>query len=194
MSKRVLVVVQRGVTDSTPITCFEHEVAILDTIHGEGAVRRLSLRDLAPKSLKATVIKGSTQAVILKDMPIDHPIKLAIAKKEIEIEEVSTAELLGRQLHLGEEFKGEPQEEYRRMVDVYGMHHEYKIANVEYVYGQFREGRFTKSLGVKSIEEMSIAELREKLDREGILYEKSNTRNELIALLTPQDEPQTEGT
>lgn len=183
MSKRVLVAVSRGVTDSTPLVCFEHEVAILDAVHGEGAVRRLQLKDLAPKGQKAVVIKGTTQAVILKDMPVDHPIKERIAKKEIEIEEISTAELIGRQLKLGEPFGGDPREEYQRLVDVYGMHKEYKLAHVEYVYGRFSEGRFMKSLGLKDPEEMNIAELREALEKQGMQYEKTHTKNELVALL-----------
>lgn len=43
MSKRVLVLVQRAgnganVTDKTPTVVWEHEVAILEEVHGEGAV------------------------------------------------------------------------------------------------------------------------------------------------------------
>jgi len=178
MSKRVLVVVSRGVTDATPVVVWDHEVAILDAVHGEGAVRRLQTKDLVDKrNQKSTVLPGTTQAVIQRDLAADHPLK------KVELETISTAELLGRHLKLGEEFEGEPHEEYQRLVDVYGAHKEYKLSNVEYVYGRFSEGRFVKSLAMKSPEEMSIGELRALLDKRGIDFEQKNTKNELVELL-----------
>jgi hypothetical protein len=186
MSKRVLVVVSRGVTDATPVRVWEHEVPILDAVHGEGAVRRLQVKDLVEKkNQKTTVLPGTTQTVIQRDLAADHPLK------KVELESIATHELLARHLKLGEEFDGDPRQEYQRLVDVYGMHKEYKMPNVEYVYGRESEGRFLKSLGVKPPEEMNIAELRAALEKNGIEYEQKNTKNELVDLLkgiAPEEE------
>ncbi len=38
LPKRVFATVKRDMTDETPVTVFEHEIPILEEIHGEGAV------------------------------------------------------------------------------------------------------------------------------------------------------------
>lgn len=155
MSKRVLALVQRSgnganVTDKTPTVVWEHEVPILEEIHGEGAV---TVIDDVEDLLDDAVIKGRKENLA-------HIVKVN---------------------KLGEEFAGDPGEEYQRMILKYGMHIEVKMSNVEKVYGAYRDGAFKKACGGDDLEDLAMPKLRELCDELGIPYKASDKRNILAA-------------
>lgn len=159
MSKRIVALVVRGMTDKTAVTVWEHEVPILDAIHGDGAVTPIDPNELADR-VEAIVIRGTTQLVD----PKNPNIKLVRDKggqEQVEIsgqldgkpqtvtmpiDRINAQELVARGLMLGKLFDGDPAEEYERLLNCYGMHHEVKVPVVEYVYGRMREGRFAAAL------------------------------------------------
>lgn len=156
MSKRILVLVQRAgggthVTDQTPTIVFEHEVPLLEEIHGEGSCE-----------------------VVEYDQILDREV---VTKRKEQIDYIVKAN------HLGENFMGDPFEEYQRLSIKYGMHPDVRMAVVEKVYGVFREGRFTKACGATSYEEMPMAQLREICEELGIVPRPSHKKGEIIALI-----------
>lgn len=159
MSKRVLVLVQRAgnganVTDKTPTVVWEHEVSILEEVHGEGAVSVIAdVEDMLDNS-----VTKDRKAII------DHIVKTN---------------------RIGEEFSGDPFEEYQRLSIKYGMHTEVRLSNVEKVYGSFREGAFTNACGNAGAdyEEMTIGQLRTLCDELGISYKASDKRVHLASAI-----------
>jgi hypothetical protein len=86
--------------------------------------------------------------------------------------------------HIGEDFAGDPSDEYQRMVAKYGMHTEVRMTNVEKVYGPYRDGHFKKACGVEDqYESMSVAQLRTLCDELGIAYKASDKRTHLTAVI-----------
>lgn len=156
MSKRVLVLVQRSgnganVTDKTPTVVYEHEVPILEEIHGEGSIEVIEDTD---DILDKSVTKDRKKT-------IDHIVKTA---------------------GIGQDFTGDPFEEYQRMAAKYGMHTEVRMSNVEKVYGSYRDGGFTKATGTgDDYEELTLAQLRTLCDELGIQYRANDKRVGLIS-------------
>lgn len=160
MSKRILAIVHRGMTDKTPVTVWDHEVAILEAIHGEGSVTIIPHDDLADR-VEAIIVRGTTRLID----PKNPNIKLVRGDKgseEVEIagqldgkpqtmrlpiQRIQAKDLVARSLGLGEAFSGDVDAEYDRLIAFYGMHHEVKVPVVEYVYGRLREGRFAQAIG-----------------------------------------------
>lgn len=176
MSKRVLVTVTRGLTDKTPATVYEHEVPILETIHGEGMVELVELGNLVElKGKKVTVIKGTFQTIASREEAKKHD--------DAETEDISLLDLMRHNLGIGESFNGDPREEFDRMQMKYGMHTEVKLSNVEYVYGAFRDGRFTTALGKADPAKMTMRELRAALDEAGVKFDAKEGKTSLIAKL-----------
>lgn len=165
MSKRIWATIQRAgqganMTDNTPVVIWEHEIAILDDIHGEGAV---------------TVIEDHDQLV-------DASVKASIDSKSGE--KITRETLLQRrikELGLGESFSTDPIEEYSRLERVYGMHPDVKNTYVERIYGRFEEGRFTKALGVEALEELTAIELRKRCDALELPHKPADKKADLIA-------------
>lgn len=167
MSKRVLALVQRSgnganVTDRTPTSVWEHEVPILEEIHGEGSVTVIEdPDDILDKGIVAD-----------RKQHIDYIIKCA---------------------QLGEEFSGDPSEEYQRLVIKYGQHSEVKMSNVEKVYGSFREGAFKRAVmgsGNSGSAKDDLAQLRATCDELGIDYKPTDKRDKLMALIRAAKEEQ----
>lgn len=159
MSKRVVAVVSRGMTDKTPVIVWEHEIAILEAIHGDSSVTRLTQEDLADR-VDAIVIKGTNRVIDPKAANI-RMIRGDKGAEEVEftgqmdgkpqvmrlpVDRVNAQELVAQGLGVGQEFDGDPEEEYDRLVSCYGMHWEVKVPVVEYVYGRIREGRFAAAV------------------------------------------------
>lgn len=159
MSKRVVAVVSRGMTDKTPVVVWEHELAILEAIHGDQSVTRLSQEDLADR-VDAVVIKGTNRLIDPKSANV-RMIRGDKGSEEIEftgqiegkpqvmrlpVDRVNAQELVAQGLGIGQEFDGDVDAEYDRLVACYGMHYEVKVPVVEYVYGRLREGRFASAV------------------------------------------------
>ncbi len=147
MSKRVLVAIIRGMTDKTPVIVWTHEVPVLQAIHGE--VKEISLEDVEDLHGTALVLAGTTQIIDPKDPRFRDMTK----------ERVKLTDLLRRNLGLDAVFAGDVLEEYERMAKYYGMHPDYGMPFVEYVYGRPDQGRFKDAIGeIPEVDEFDEAD------------------------------------
>lgn len=146
MSKRVLISVDRGMTDKTSKVVWDHEVPILQAVHGTD-VKMLDLADIEDLRGTALVLEGTTQVIDPKDPRFRDTRK----------EKVSLVEILKRNLSIGEQFSGNVDEEYDRLMACYGTHPDYNLPFVEYVYGRPEQGRFKEAVG-------AIAEAEDNYD------------------------------
>ena len=153
LSRRVLVVVNRGLTDKTPTVVWEHEIPLLEAIHGEG-----------------TVAVDQAGAIAL-----DEKFK---AKPGDELKRPPS-----KAIGLEDVFYGDPAEEYDRLRNVYGMHPEVKVPVVEYVYGRFQDGRFAAMVQSAELEDLSEKQLRDLLAVQRIETAPTATRKDLITQL-----------
>lgn len=142
MSKRVLVTIDRGMTDKTGKVVWEHEIPILNAVHGT-EVRLVSLDDVEDLQGTALVLAGTTQIVDPKDPRFKDQAK----------EKVSLVEVLKRNLSIGKPFSGNVADEYERLVAMYGTHPEYNLPFVEYVYGRPEQGRFKEAVAAVAEDE-----------------------------------------
>jgi hypothetical protein len=158
MSKRVVAIVDRGMTDKTAVLVWSHEIPILEEVHGEGAITLVPSDQLAEDGT-AVVLKGTKQLIDPKSQNMRVVKKGAGEAVEIttveegkpktitrEIERLPLRELITSQLGMEEDFKGDPGEEYARLAGCYGMHPEVRMPVVEVVYGRLSLGRFAAAL------------------------------------------------
>lgn len=90
MSKRVLVLVQRSgngthVTDRTPTVVYEHEIPLLEVLHGEGSCEVVEIEDLLDKDVKenrdeqiAHIVKTAGIGVVFNGDPRDEYNRLSV--------------------------------------------------------------------------------------------------------------------
>lgn len=161
MSKRTICIVDRGPMEKISVVVWEHEIALLEEIHGQGNVLPVDTRMLTDGK-EAIVIKGTNQLIppdsqsfkIRKDEKGKEVVEITALEKgeprvfTKEIQRVPLVPLLEAQLGIGERFDGDPDEEYGRLETRYGMHHEEKATYVKVVYGRPAEGRFAQALGL----------------------------------------------
>lgn len=159
MSKRVVAIVERSLLDKTPVTVWDHEVPILEAIHGEGRVMVVPVDSLTDGE-DAVIIKGTTQLVNPGSQSVRITKKgdkefVEIASMEegrpktltLELQRIPLGLVLAEHRGIGDEFHGDEAEEYSRLQNLYGMHTEIRTTFCEYVYGRFAEGRFSKAVG-----------------------------------------------
>lgn len=142
MSKRVLVTIDRGMTDKTGKVVWDHEIPILNAVHGAD-VTEVDLSAVEDLRGTALVLAGTTQIVDPKDPRFKDQAK----------EKVSLVEVLKRNLSLGKPFSGSVDDEYERLVAMYGTHPDYGLPFVEYVYGRPEQGRFHEAVAAVSDDE-----------------------------------------
>jgi len=82
-------------------------------------------------------------------------------------------------MRLGEDFNGDPFDEYQRLSAKYGMHTEVRMLIVEKVYGAFRKGEFAKVVGVVALEELSVGQLREMCEDLGLEFKPADKKQVL---------------
>jgi hypothetical protein len=172
MSKRVLVLIRRSgdgahVTDNTPVVCWEHEIPILEEVHG-------GEQPTVPG-------EGVVQVVEDYEILVDRTFKSFKTKAG---ETVTRSDFLAqrvKELGLDQEFRGEPSEEWSRMIAIYGMHPEVKMPYVEKVYGPFREGRFTDACGTETLEDLSLPRLRDMAEDMGVAYSPRDKKEAIVA-------------
>jgi hypothetical protein len=167
-----MVTIKRGPTDTIGKAVFPHEIPILEEIHGEGNVERVTDTDPDGRRLMRTALRGKGPVVRAEVFPEDDPL----ADPTIEMKHFDPAD--------------NPREEYQRMVQVYGMHIEQPLPNVEVVYGRFQEGRFTAALkgasvtgraklSLADIDAMRGPELQERLAAAGVEFDPKAPAKEL---------------
>lgn len=155
MSKRCVVLVVRGPLDKTACTVWEHEVPILEQIHGEGNVITLDANQLWEDDT-AVVIRGTTQLIDPKSQNLrvqkDEKGKECVEITSMEdgkprtyrkeIDRIPLRDLMPQITGIGAQFDGHVDDEYARLASCYGMHPEIRQPMVENVYGPLRSGRF----------------------------------------------------
>jgi hypothetical protein len=155
MSKRIVAIVRRSLVDQTPVTVWDHEVPILEAIHGEGQVVTVPVDSLT-EGEEAMIIKGTTQLVnpgsqlvrITKKGDKEF-VEIASMREgqpkteTLEVQRIPLGLVLAEHRGLGDEFHGDESEEYSRLQTLYGMHTEIRTTFCEYVYGRFADGRFS---------------------------------------------------
>ncbi|APW37156.1 hypothetical protein RD110_08055 [Rhodoferax koreense] len=137
LSRRILVNVFQGPMLSTPVVIWQHELPILEEIHGEGNIKPVDIEKLDEGySAKAS------------------PVNLPYNKTQEAFSKPST------NLCLGYVFSGDAGIEYQRLADVYGKHREDNVSNVEKVYGRLQSGQFASLVGVPRLADLPEAQLR----------------------------------
>lgn len=145
LSRRVLVEVTRDLTAKTSKVVFQHEIPLLELIHGEGNVKTLDPSTLDdgynPKPSPAILPFNKTQDVVPR--PSDS-------------------------VGIGFVFAGSAEAEYQRLQDVYGKMHEENISCVEKIYGRFQDGRFERVVGGAQLADLPDQQLRALLESWGL--------------------------
>lgn len=157
LSRRVMVQIKRGLTDDTPAVVWQHEIPILEAIHGEGSVRDVTTEAIARMDDGFRAKK--------KDL-MKLPPSLSIG--------------------LGDVFDGDHETEYQRLVALYGKHPDIDVNTVEYVYGRFSdrsERGFKATVGKPALVQLGTRQLRKKLIEAEIKYTPQATPKELAQLL-----------
>lgn len=148
LSRRVLVNIRRDVYTSTPLIVWQHEIPLLEEIHGEGNVTEVD---------PATMDEGY-QAKPTPDL-------LPFNKAQDQIAKPSTTQ------GIGYVFFGSAQVEYNRLVGAYGRHMEKPIPTVEAVYGRYQDGKFAQVVGQAGLADLPEPQLRELIRSYGYLPE-----------------------
>ena len=185
MSRRVCVIIGRGMTDKTAVWVFPWEMAVLQLVHGQ-EVNEVPIEDLS--KMKDGVVK--VERVKLKHTA--HPAPDLRAQFEM-MAYVDPEDDPAR----------DPGAEYDRLAMKYGMDKDFPVPCVERVYGQFSSGAFAKLLEehaedraekpavLKAMEEglgkapdqMTIAELRAALKERDIAWKVTESKVDLVAKL-----------
>jgi hypothetical protein len=146
LSRRVLVTIVRDQTSSTPRVVWQHEIPILEAIHGEGNVKPVDAK---------TLDEGYTPKVTAE--------MLVHNKRQDTIQPPSDC------VGLGFVFAGDARSEYERLAEAYGKHREQDASVVQFVYGRFQEGRFAMVVGEAELEDMPDRQLRGLITGTGYL-------------------------
>lgn len=185
MIRRIFVNVSRGMTDKTAVCIFPWEMALLERIHG-GDVEEVSIDEMCTIKGHLKIEKNKTRVKRQDGVESEAPPDLRAQLEAM----VTVGE--------DEDPTADPDAEYGRLADKYGMDKEINMPVVSVVYGQFSSGAFTAAMKEalqrsgsapkkadldKPIEAMSINELRTKLRAEAIDFPQTATKAELADLL-----------
>lgn len=137
LSRRVAVLIDRGMTDKTPRVVWQHELPILEAVFGEGKVTPIESDKLD---------EGHN--------PRPSPDMLVHNKRQDAIRAPSV------NVGIGHVFVGDPRAEYDRLGAVYGRHPDIDMLAVEHVYGRFQGGRFAEMVGEPELEDLPDDQVR----------------------------------
>lgn len=171
---QILVIVRRGITDSTPVLVYPWEVPILEIVHGEGNVEEAGGAE-TERWLERTGVH----------QPRDTVIEMHGGGEQVRESYDPTVDIAA---------------EYGRMGEKYGMHSEVAVANVEYVYGQFKTGQFEAAvlenipdsmragreaaiMNAGGADQLTGAQVRSALDSRKIKYKRTGSLSSLRQLL-----------
>lgn len=155
-SKRMLVLVNRDMTNKTPKVIWSHEFPLLQEIFGEGNVEETD---------PSVLDEGFTTKI--------SPELLVHNKKQDPVPRPSSTHCLG---HL---FIGDRESEYERLAMVYGNCTDENMSIVEKVYGRYRVGAFKKMLPAADLSALPPEQLKSLLDAYGVDTSEST---DLVAL------------
>jgi hypothetical protein len=144
LSRRVLVTIDRDMTDKTSKVVWQHEVPVIEAIFGEGKVTALD-----PSLLD----DGYTSKISPALMPYN--------KKQEVVQRPSDA------AGIGFVFIGDPRSEYDRLAACYGKLPDENVLAVEKIFGRFQDGKFTAMVSGAEIEDLPDAQIRSLLSAYG---------------------------
>jgi hypothetical protein len=179
--RRVFMLVKRGMTDSTPVCVYPWEKPILEEIHGSNAVE-VSIDEMCE-------LKGAKS---VKEVKLKHPkaVKAPTMREQYE----AMVRVDPEQSPLND-----PEAEFGRLAERYGMHAEVNLPNVTKVFGNlgnfraamrdYAKGRIPAFLDTdspiedeKTLAEMTDVEVRSALKERGVKVPKGATRDDLEEL------------
>ena len=187
MINRIFMTIQRGLTDKTPVCVYPWEKPILEEIHGGNAVE-VSIVEMCD-------LKGATK---IKKLKLLHKTSEEGPTMREQYEAMTKADPESDPL-------ADPEAEYGRLAERYGMHTKVALPNVEKVYGSI--GNFRRAMRdyargktpdfldtsgpikedeQKPVSEMSDGELKAALTKSSIDFGKKPTREHLENLYTDQ--------
>jgi hypothetical protein len=188
--QKVFMLIQRGMTDRTPVCVFPWEKPILEEIHG-GNAQEISLEELCE-------LRGATKIQKIK------PRQREINGKKIVSDEVPSMRAQYEamvKVNPDENPLEDPEAEFGRLAEKYGMHLQVNLPNVEKVYGSvgnfrralkdYASGRSPDFVGEtgpitedKPVAEMSDKKLKEALKAMGVKFDGNSGREVLEELYT----------
>jgi len=146
VSRRILVQVDRDMTDKAPRVIWAHELPILEAIFGEG-----TLKEIEPSKLD----EGYTEKI--------PSSQLIYNKQQDKVRKPSEV------AKLGYVFTGDPRAEFDRLVNAYGRHPDVNEAFVEHVYGRFQTGTFSQTVGRPTMEDLPDGQIVELIEAFGFI-------------------------
>lgn len=172
--QKVFMLIQRGITDRTPVCVFPWEQPILEEIHGVNA-SPITIDELCDlQGAKVKTVKPREREVEGKKVMVDEgPTMREQYEAMVEVDPESNP-------------LNDPEAEFERLANTYGMHTQIKLANVEKVYGSmggfrmamrdYAKGKTPDFVGEtgpieaeeKPLAEMSTPELRTLLKGRGV--------------------------
>ncbi len=153
LSRRAAVVIDRGLVTKTSQVIWEHEIPLLEEIHG-------------PESVIVVTDKVIEDADAGYKADPKDPFRY------------KPSEALG----LYDVFNGDIEAEYSRLATVYGMHPKQEMPIVEVVYGRLSSGQFRTLIGKPTLADMSNRQLRDLLTKADVEFDGKAERGALLKL------------
>lgn len=180
VSRRVMVLIKRpdDVTTSYAKVVWEHEIPILQAVHGIDAVEpdedeestdgaaanKAAGFEIIPPSV---LDQGYTAKPNISLMPYWNQQSGPGTQKH-KIEQADPPARPSEAAKIGWVFVGDPRAEYNRLAAVYGKHREVNQLVVEYIYGRYQEGKFSRAVKHARLEDLPAGQLRELLRDVGV--------------------------
>lgn len=173
MSRRVFVKVNRGMTDATLKCIFPWEKKVLELVHGQ------DLTDVTIDELCS-----QKDVVKVEKIKLNHATEFA-PDQRAQYEAMC-------EVDPEEDPADNPEGEYNRMVETYGMDKDLPIPAVTRVFGEFSSGAFSAALKEYKKDSVqksgpTIAELRQRCAELGIDYTAAATRPQLQSLIAKHE-------
>jgi len=198
--KRIFMTIRRGITDATLLCVFPWEKPLVEEIHGGSAVV-VSIDDMCSldgvKNVKKIKLK---ERVDLNDEPMVPSIGMTMRQQYEKMIEIDPEE---NPLQ-------DPEAEFGRMAEKYGMHPDIAVPVVEKVYGSARnfrqclrefaagttpeflrdddESLIDAASEETPIAEMTATQMKATLDKRGVKYRANASKGDLEALLLNEPE------
>ena len=146
LSRRVAVLVKHAsdINTAIPKVVWQHEVPILEAIHGEGKIEEI------PNAKLNEHFRAKASADLLVHNKAQDGF-------------IPPSDALG----VGFVFVGDIEGEYNRLAAVYGKHKDIDIPLVEHIYGRFQSGKFAELVRSGDTEDMPPAQLRQLIRGHG---------------------------
>lgn len=166
LSTRVLVLIDQDLTTKTSRVIWQHEIPLLEIVHGEGSV---TVQD--PSVLDDGYVSKTDRSML-----VHKPVGAA----QDAIPRPSETQKLGYV------FAGDARSEYERLSSVYGTVHDAEedrnVSVVLKAYGRFNDGRFEKFIGSPELSDLPDAQLKEVLHSYGEAIPDGATTADLLKL------------